>query len=92
MYYKRTRKAPLIPCCQNEREAESNGRLEGKIGMLRICLYAAAKARKPALFEKALDGMRELAKKTGLEVFKHFQEFSKIDIEILMEMMESSKV
>ena len=37
--------------------------------MLLFLLKAAANARKPALFEKALDGIKELAEKTGLEVF-----------------------
>ena len=46
------------------------GRPEGKMVELMIFLRAAAKARKPALIEKAVDRIKELAEKTGLEVFK----------------------
>ena len=59
---------------------------------LLFLLKAAANARKPALLRKAVDGIKELAEKTGLEVFKTtLQEFSKRNIEI-ERMMEQIKV
>jgi len=68
------------------------GRPEGKMAKLLFLLKAAANARKPALLRKAVDGIKELAEKTGLEVFKTtLQEFSKRNIEI-ERMMEQIKV
>ena len=67
------------------------GRPEGKMAKLLFFLRAAANARKPDLFGKAVNGIRELAEKTGLEAFKGIiQDFSRkeIDTEILTEMME----
>ena len=42
-----------------------------KMNNLGVLARAARKSRKEALLEKALDGIKELAEKTGLEVFKH---------------------
>ena len=46
------------------------GRPEGKMATLLLFLEYASKARKVGLLEKAVDGIKELAEKTGLEVFK----------------------
>ena len=46
------------------------GRPDLKMQNLASFWRAAAVARKPALMEKALDGMKELAEETGLEAFK----------------------
>ena len=52
------------------------GRPEGRMGKLLCFLKAAAHARRPALVEKAVDEIKGLAEKTGLEVFKgSLQEF-----------------
>ena len=60
------------------------GRPEGKMASLLLFLQYAAKARNVGLLEKAVDGIKELAEKTGLEVFKwSFQEFSSYHREIL---------
>ena len=68
------------------------GRPEGKMAKLLFLLKAAANARKRALFENALDGIKELAEKTGLEVFKRtLQWFSKGNPEV-ERMMEQIKV
>jgi len=44
-----------------------------KMNNLGVLARAARKSRKEALLEKALDGIKELAEKTGLEVFKHIE-------------------
>ena len=55
------------------------GRPEAKMNNFLVLLRAAKESRKHALREKALNGMKELAEKTGLEVFKH------IELQMLME-------
>ena len=62
------------------------GRPEGKMANLLLFLQYASKARNVGLLEKAVNGIKELAEKTGLEVFKEtFQEFSSYHREILIE-------
>ena len=45
------------------------GRVEVKLALFIIFFCAASRARKPALIKKAVDGMKEVAEKTGLEKF-----------------------
>ena len=56
------------------------GRLDLKMSILINIRKAASKARKPALVEKAVDGMKELAEKTGLEAFKVI--LQEIDVDV----------
>ena len=46
------------------------GRPDMKLSILKLFRLAAAGARKSALVVKAVDGIKDLAEKTGLEVFK----------------------
>ena len=46
------------------------GREEAKMNNFWILWRAATESRNPALLQKAFDGMKELAEKTGLEIFK----------------------
>ena len=49
------------------------GRPEAKMNSLLLLAEAARESGKQALRDKAVDGMKELAEKTGLEVFKHIE-------------------
>ena len=57
------------------------GRPDLKMKDLQLFRKAASKARKPALMEKALDGVRELAEKTGLEAFKVILQEIRVDVD-----------
>ena len=57
------------------------GRPDLKMKDLQLFRKAASKARKPALMEKALDGVRELAEKTGLEAFKVILQEISVDVD-----------
>ena len=58
------------------------GRPEGKLGTLIVFSRAARKSGNLDLVKKAVDGIKELAEKTGLEVFEE-EEFSKMAMAIL---------